>query len=87
MYETTTSIPVDDLIVQLVTINNLRLKVDRLAVSLEDLAAKGPQKPESLRGLSNPEEYLKYDDLTVINGLKEMPPRVGTREVTDETYH
>ena len=31
--------------------NNLRLKIDRAAVALEDLAAKGPLKTEGLRGL------------------------------------
>jgi len=65
----------------------LRLKLDRLAVSLEDLAAKGPLKPEALRGLQMVEDYVKHEDITVINGLKEMPPRVGTREVTDETFY
>ena len=59
---------------QLIEINNLRLKVDRLAMALEDLAAKGPLKPEALRGLSNPEEYVKHEDITTINALKEMPP-------------
>lgn len=56
-------------------------------MALEDLAAKGPLKTEALRGLQNPEEYVKHDDITVINALKEMPPRVGTWEVTDETYY
>lgn len=58
-----------------------------MAVSLEELAAKGPLKPEALRGLQDLDDYVKHEDLTVINGLKDMPPRVGTREVTDETYH
>ena len=33
------------------------------------------------------EDYVKHEDITVINALKEMPPRVGTREVTDTTYY
>jgi hypothetical protein len=57
----------------------LRLKIDRAAVALEELASKGPLKPEGLRGLDEKgyDDYLKADDLTVKNGLKDMPPKVG----------
>lgn len=61
-------------------VNNLRLKVDRAAVAVEDLATKGPMFPEELRGLENFDEYVKVEDLTVINGLKKMPPKTGVRE-------
>lgn len=87
LYESTVQIDVAELKAQLVEINNLRLKVDRLSTSLEDLATKGPMKPEELRGLENLDEYVKSEDLTVINGLKAMPPKTGTREVVDETHH
>ena len=73
------TIPVADLVNLLVEINNMRLKVDRASVALEELATKGPLKPEGIRGLDNLDEYVKAEDLTVINGLKEMPPQVGTR--------
>ena len=53
LYESVTSILVKDLIIELVQLNNTRLKLDRLAVSLEDLANVGPQKPEELRGLQD----------------------------------
>ena len=39
------------LFVILYLVNNLRLKLDRAAMALEDLASKGPLKPEGLRGL------------------------------------
>jgi len=39
----------------------MRLNVDRLAVSLEDLAAKGPLKPEELRGLGMLDDYIKNE--------------------------
>lgn len=68
-------------------VNNLRLKLDRAAISLEDLASKGPMKPEELRGLKDYDEYVKNEDITTINGLKKMPPRVGVREVVDETNY
>ena len=51
---------------------------------MEDLASKGPMRPEELRGLDNLDEYVAAEDLTVINGLKKMPPRTGVREVVDE---
>jgi hypothetical protein len=53
---------------------------------LEDLATKGPIKPEALRGLNDLEGYVRTEDLTVINGLKEMPPKTGCREVVDEHH-
>lgn len=67
--------------------NNFRLKLDRASVALEELATKGPLKPEALRGLQNLDEYVKAEDLTVINGLKDMPPKTGVREVTDESHY
>jgi len=36
----------------------MRLILDRLAVSLEELALNGPLKPEALRGLNDPELML-----------------------------
>lgn len=77
---------IEDLIKELVDINNWRLKIDRAAQALEDLASKGPLKPEALRGLTGLEDYVKNEDLTVINGLKEMPPKTGCREVVDENH-
>ena len=58
--------------------------MDAASQSLEDLATKGPMRPEELRGLDNLDEYVKAEDLTVINGLKKMPPKTGVREVKDE---
>lgn len=55
LYETTASTPVADLIKSLVHVHNQRLVIDRLAVSVEELALYGPLKPEVLRGLSDPE--------------------------------
>jgi hypothetical protein len=68
-------------------VNNLRLKLDRAAMSIEDLASKGPLKPEELRGLKDYDEYVKNEDITTINGLKKMPPRVGIREIVDDTNY
>jgi len=30
---------------------------------------------------------LKAEDITVSDGLKQMPPQVGTRKVTDEAHY
>jgi hypothetical protein len=70
-------------------VNNLRLKIDRAAQALEELAAKGPLKCENLRGLDEKgyDGYVKSEDLTVINGLKMMPPVVGKRRVPDDTHY
>jgi len=63
------------------------MRLDQCAVALEELATKGPMKPEALRGLDNLEDYVKQEDLTVINGLKEMPPKTGVREVPDPSNY
>jgi len=65
-------------------VNNMRSKLDRACLAIEELAAKGPMKPEELRGLDDLDGYVESEDLTVINGLKKMPPQVGTRKGADE---
>ena len=97
LYETTTSTRVEDLIDQLcrstalfpltLIVNNLRIKLDRTAVALEELASKGPLKPEEIRGLKDLDDYVKNEDITTIEGLKKMPPKVGVREVKDDTNY
>merc|ERR1711988_374395 len=88
LYEITTSITIDDLLALTVDLNNLRAKVDRAAVALEDLASKGPLKSKELRGLDEKtyDEYLKNDDITVRDGLEVMPPNVGERKIEDEHH-
>ena len=56
-------------------------------MALEDLASKGSMKPEELRGLKDYDEYVKNEDITTINGLNKMPPKVGTREIVDDTHY
>ena len=65
----------------------MRIKIDRACTAVEDLASKGPMKPEALRGLKDLDDYVKHEDLTVINGLKDMPPQTGVREVGDDTHY
>lgn len=65
----------------------MRLKLDRASIALEDLASKGPLKPEELRGLKDYDEFVRNEDITTINGLKKMPPKVGVRDVVDETNY
>lgn len=87
LFETTMQTPVEQCLEDMVELNNLRLKLDRAAMALEDLASKGPMKPEELRGLKDYDEYVRNEDVTTINGLKKMPPKVGTREIVDETHY
>jgi hypothetical protein len=75
------------LTLSLIIVNNLRLKLDRAAISLEDLATKGPLKPEELRGLKDYDEYVKNEDITTINGLKKMPPKFCVREVVEDSHY
>jgi hypothetical protein len=63
------------------------MTLDRLAVALEELATKGPIKPVELRGLEDLDQYVKAEELTVINGLKEMPPKTGVREIVDPQHY
>jgi hypothetical protein len=58
LYKTTAPTPITELIDDLVKVHNLRLVLDRLAISIEDLALYGPMKPEALRGLKDPELML-----------------------------
>lgn len=87
LYETNTAIPVAQLVEELCKMHNLRLKVDKAALSMEELATKGPMRPEELRGLTDLDDFVKNEDLTVIGGLKKMPPQTGVREVKDETHY
>ena len=62
-------------------------------MSVEELASKGPLKPEELRGLDPAgfDEYVKSGDITVTTGLekmeKEMPRLPNTTEKKDENNY
>jgi hypothetical protein len=88
LYQTHTGITIDELLEDLVAVNNFRLKLDRAAVAIEDLASKGPLKSEGLRGLNEKtyDDYLQNDDITVRDGLKAMPPVVGERKAEDKDH-
>ncbi|KAL4508407.1 hypothetical protein ABPG72_003711 [Tetrahymena utriculariae] len=57
LHETSNETNIEQVIADLVEINNLRIVLDRLAVSVEDLATHGVMKPEELRGLSDAETW------------------------------
>ena len=60
-WETSSKILIEDLIERVCfgtprsPVNNLRLKIEKLAGAIEGLAEHGPLKPEALRGLTMPE--------------------------------
>jgi len=51
LYETTVTIPVKQLVAELVQVHNLRLRIQRLKVEGDDLALYGPSKPPDKQGL------------------------------------
>jgi len=63
LFETTTKIPCQELLTQLVKLYNIRLKVCRLARCLKELGKHGPIRPEETRGLND--ETTKYTPLDV----------------------
>lgn len=70
LYETTVTIPVSQLIKELVEVHNLRLRIQRLKVEGDDLALYGPAKPPDKQGLDE-------DIQAEADGI-EMPPRGPT---------
>jgi hypothetical protein len=63
LFETSTSKSVEEVVNDLVEVHNLRLKVQRLAVSMQELAKYGPMRPEETRGLSD--ETAKCTELDI----------------------
>jgi len=61
LYETTVKIGCGDLLRELCEMHNLRLKVQRIAVTCKELAKHGPIRPEETRGIS--------DDLSKVTEL------------------
>jgi len=78
LYETTVKISCKELLEQLVTLNNLRLKVLRLAKSIKELGKHGPIRPEETRGLSD--DTTKYTPLDInAYGKPSNPDEYGYR--------
>jgi hypothetical protein len=63
LFETTTAKQVEEVVDELVEVHNLRLKVQRIAVSMQELAKYGPMRPEETRGLSD--ETAKCTELDI----------------------
>lgn len=53
LFETTVKANVGDVLKELCELHNLRLKVLRLAMSIQELAKHGPIRPEETRGISD----------------------------------
>jgi len=53
LFETTVKANVGDVLQELCEVHNLRLKVQRLALSCKELAKHGPIRPEETRGISD----------------------------------
>jgi len=70
LYESTVTVPVKQLISELVEVHNLRLRIQRLKVEGDDLALYGPCKPPDKQGLD--------EDIQAEADGVELPPRGPT---------
>ncbi len=89
LFETPSSTEITNLINDLQTINNMRLILDRLACSIEELAINGPLKPEALRGLSDPELMINAAETLPENHKKYAYPiklQAGQRFNEDKNH-
>jgi len=86
-YQTTTDVKVEQLIEELAEINNTRVKLDRLCISIQDLAAHGVLKPEETRGL--PYEMIPDENGNLpVQGTKEVVKVLpGQRYNEDKTRY
>lgn len=53
LYETTTAVPVKDLVAEVAAIYNTRLRIDRLCMEADQLAEHGLMKPPEMQGLTD----------------------------------
>jgi len=78
LYETTVKIGCGDLLRELCEMHNLRLKVQRIAVTCKELAKHGPIRPEETRGISD--DLSKVTELDVnAYGVPTNPDESGYR--------
>jgi len=78
LYETTVKSPVKDLLKELCEVHNLRLKVQRLAVTVKELAKHGPIRPEETRGISTDTSVVSELDVNAY-GVPTNPDEHGYR--------
>ena len=83
--ETTTTTPVEEIIKNAVTINNLRCKIDTLCMVIEELMKHGPLKTEETRGLKETENLDQNIEEKYRAKKTPMPPKVGTKYNEDKT--
>jgi hypothetical protein len=85
LHEATTQQDCTDIIKEVVLINNLRVKIDLLAMYIENLMKHGPLKPEDSRGLKETENLdADIEDKYKVPKIK-MPKPMGTKLNEDPT--
>jgi hypothetical protein len=77
LFESTVQKSVTDVIADAVQVHNLRLKVQRLAMTMIELAKHGPVRPEEARGLSDDGKVAELDANAY--GTPTNPDPYGTR--------
>lgn len=87
LYEAPHSMKVEELMKELVLVNNLRVKLDILAVQIEELFKHGPLKPEEERGIKESIDLDKDIDPMYKPKKPQMPAKVGDVFVEDPTSH
>lgn len=86
-YETSVTTKIEQVIEELVDINNLRITLDRLCVSIEDLANHGTLKPEETRGLPHEMTPDEHGNLPEKGSKEEVKLQPGQRYVEDKTRY
>lgn len=85
IYETTISVAVSQLVPEIITIFNGRLKISRIAAEMEELAKHGPMLPPDILGLTQEQvEELKLEDkwaevCTPMDGFQFSKDPIGRR--------
>lgn len=57
LHEASHLLKVEDVLSELVTLNNQKVRVERLVDAVQGLLQHGPMRPEGVRGLTTPETY------------------------------
>lgn len=86
LYEAPFNTKVEELIKDLVLVNNLRCKIDIIAVQIEELLKYGPLKPEESRGLNQTVDLDKDIEEMYKPKKTPMPEKVGSVYIEDPNH-
>jgi hypothetical protein len=87
LYEASHTMKIDEVLKDLVLVNNLRCKIDLIAVQIEELMKHGPLRPEELRGLNESLDIDKHIEDKYKPKKTPMPEQIGNNFVEDPNHH